>query len=72
MFSRQSDPDANDHARQKTDEETKPGRVAYGALTQVENPRRFIFVHRRESAPLIAACKIASRISEPLTQSNAI
>ena len=45
MFLRQSDPNANDHARQKTDEKTKPGRVAHRALTQVENPRRFIFVH---------------------------
>ncbi|MEY2512388.1 MAG: hypothetical protein QOE26_3151 [Verrucomicrobiota bacterium] len=45
MFPRQGDPDAHDHARQKTDEETKPGRVAHRALTQVENPRRFVFVH---------------------------
>jgi hypothetical protein len=45
MFPRQGDPNAHDHARQKTDEETKPGRVAHRALTQVENPRRFVFVH---------------------------
>ena len=45
MLPRQGDPDANNHARQKTDEETKPGRVAHRALTQVENSRRFVFVH---------------------------
>jgi hypothetical protein len=45
MFPRQSDPDAHDYARQKTGEETKPRRVAHRALTQVENPRRFVLVH---------------------------
>ena len=45
MLPRQSDPDAHDHTRQKTDEETKPGRVTHRALTQVENSRRFVLVH---------------------------
>lgn len=38
MLSRQGDPDANDHAHQKTDEEIKPGRVAHRALAQIEIP----------------------------------
>ena len=57
MFPRQSDPDANEDARQKTDEETKPGCVAHRALTQVENPRRFIFVHRHQSQSCRPECK---------------
>jgi hypothetical protein len=61
MFSRQRDPDANDHARQKTDEETKPGRVAHRALSQVEYPRRFIFVH---GSNLNRARQSASRRSD--------
>jgi hypothetical protein len=72
MVSRQGDPDANEHARQKTDEETKPGRVAHRALAQVENPRRLVFVHRPESAPRIAGRKIALRISKPLAQRRSL
>jgi hypothetical protein len=45
MLPRQSDPDAHDYARQKTGEETKPGRVTHRALTQVENSRWFVFMH---------------------------
>ena len=45
MLPREGDSDAHNHAREKTDEETKPGRVAHRVLTQVENPRRFVFVH---------------------------
>ena len=60
MFPRQGDPDAHDHARQKTDEETKPGRVAHRALTQVKNPWWFVFVH---DSILNRACQSASRRS---------
>lgn len=58
MFPRQDDPDAHEDAENKTDDETKPGRVAHRAVAQVENSRRFVFVHRRNSAPLIGERKI--------------
>ena len=45
MLPDQSDSDAHEDARQKSDEETKPGGVTQRALTQVEDPRRFVFVH---------------------------
>jgi hypothetical protein len=58
MFPRQDDPDAHEDAKHKPDDETKPGSVTHRAIAQVENSRRFVFVHRRNSAPLIGARKI--------------
>ena len=72
MFPRQSDPDTNDDARQKTDEETKPGRVAHRALTQVENPRRFIFVHIRHSQSCRPECKQTKCFPEQDSSANGL
>ena len=68
MLPREGDPDAYDYARQKTDDETKPGRVTHRAFTEIENSRRFIFVHGEKSAPLPGVRKTA----EALALSNSI
>ena len=57
MFVRQRNPDANENARQETDDKTKPGRVAHRAVTEVKDSGRLISVHRQESAPVVAERK---------------
>ena len=68
MFPCQDDPDPDEEADHETYDETKPGRVTHRAFTEIENSRRFIFVHGEKSAPLAGVRKTA----EALALSNSI
>ncbi|PYT83640.1 MAG: hypothetical protein DMG40_02540 [Acidobacteria bacterium] len=46
MFPRQHHADAHNDAQHQTDYETKTCRVTHRALRQIEDPGRFIPVHR--------------------------
>lgn len=45
MFPGQGDSDPDEETDHETDNKTKAGRVTHRAFTEIENPRRFIFVH---------------------------
>jgi hypothetical protein len=62
MFSCQDDPDPNEEANHETDDETKARRVTHRAFTEIENSRRFIFVHGEKSAPLPGERKTAEAL----------
>jgi hypothetical protein len=63
MFPCQDDPDPDEEANYKTDDETKPGSVMHRAFAQIENSRRLIFVHRVKSAPLTGVRKAAEALA---------
>jgi hypothetical protein len=65
MFPCQGDPDPDEEADHKTDDETKPGRVTHRAFTQIKNPRRFIFVHDEKSALLTVVRKTGEALALP-------
>jgi hypothetical protein len=45
MIPGQDEPDADDHANDKADHETKTGGVANGTFAEVENSGRLVLVH---------------------------
>ena len=45
MFPCQGDADSNQNTNHEADDETKAGRVAHRAFTEIEKPRRFVFMH---------------------------
>ena len=46
MFPRQEDPDADNDAHEKADDEAESGCVTHRAFGQVKNSWRLVFVHR--------------------------
>jgi hypothetical protein len=65
MLARQDNSDPDNNADHKSDDETKAGRVAKGALAQVEDAWRFVFVHNGESAEEMARARRESIRATP-------
>jgi hypothetical protein len=45
MIPREHDPNSHDHAQDKSDDETKTGRVPDGTFAQVKDSGRLVLVH---------------------------
>jgi hypothetical protein len=63
MFPCQRDPDPHEETDHQTDDETKPGCVTNRTFAEIENARRFIFVHRHKSAPVIVVRKTGETLA---------